>query len=176
MNLRQWWGGRREAPPRRDAAAAWVDAVCAEPDAPQEPAGGCGWFDSSHELHAGLQVTEHLSPEQRGQRSAAGLVAGLARRGAGQRRLERAVPLSSALRPAGRPGSPPPPGRSRCLVFITNGPYCAIGSPSGRPAIRIARAPCGPACSRTPSLPGALARIAMRWRRHRLPPMSSAPR
>jgi hypothetical protein len=64
MNLRQWWGGRREAPPRRDAAAAWVDAVCAEPDAPQEPAGGCGWFDSSHELHAGLQVTEHLSPEQ----------------------------------------------------------------------------------------------------------------
>ena len=25
---------------------------------------GCGWFDSSHELTAGLQVTEHLTPER----------------------------------------------------------------------------------------------------------------
>jgi hypothetical protein len=25
---------------------------------------GCGWFDSSHELSAGLQVTEHLTPER----------------------------------------------------------------------------------------------------------------
>ena len=25
---------------------------------------GCGWFDSSHELNTGLQVTEHLTPER----------------------------------------------------------------------------------------------------------------
>ena len=25
---------------------------------------GCGWFDSSHELNAGVQVTEHLTPER----------------------------------------------------------------------------------------------------------------
>ena len=25
---------------------------------------GCGCFDSSHELNAGLQVTEHLTPER----------------------------------------------------------------------------------------------------------------
>lgn len=64
MNLRQWLGLRRAAAPL-DATAAWVDAACAEAEAPpQEPPCGCGWFDSSHELHAGLQVTEHLSPER----------------------------------------------------------------------------------------------------------------
>lgn len=65
MNLRQWWGRRRAAPQQpRDAAALWVDAVCAEAEAPpDEPACGCGWFESSFELHSGLQVTEHLSPE-----------------------------------------------------------------------------------------------------------------
>lgn len=68
MNLRQCWSrwrATRLAERPRDAAADWVDAVCAEPEAaPDEPASGCGWFDSSHELHAGLQVTEHLSPER----------------------------------------------------------------------------------------------------------------
>jgi hypothetical protein len=38
-----------------------------------------------------------------------------------------------------------------CCVFITKGPYCAIGSRSGRPAMRMARAPSAPACSTTPS-------------------------
>jgi hypothetical protein len=32
------------------------------PDAEDAPC-GCGWFDSSHELHSGLLVTEHLSPD-----------------------------------------------------------------------------------------------------------------
>ncbi|HOM12895.1 MAG TPA: hypothetical protein PLB41_06215 [Rubrivivax sp.] len=68
MKLRQWLGLRRAAPQvdtLHDAAAAWVDAVCANAEAPpQDPPCGCGWFDSSHELHAGLQVTEHLSPER----------------------------------------------------------------------------------------------------------------
>ena len=68
MNLRQYWSHWRVMQPLgrpRDAAADWVDAVCAEAEAPaDEPACGCGWFDSSHELHAGLQVTEHLSPER----------------------------------------------------------------------------------------------------------------
>lgn len=48
---------------RRPAAAAPAAAVPAtdlpEDDAPR----GCGWFDSSHELQAGLQVTEHASPD-----------------------------------------------------------------------------------------------------------------
>lgn len=31
---------------------------------PPEPTfGGCGWFDSSHELQAGLRVDEELPPE-----------------------------------------------------------------------------------------------------------------
>ena len=34
----------------------------AEPEG-EEPVRGCGWFDSSHELRCGLQVTEHLSPD-----------------------------------------------------------------------------------------------------------------
>lgn len=29
----------------------------------EEPPRGCGWFDSSHELQAGLQVLEHASAE-----------------------------------------------------------------------------------------------------------------
>jgi hypothetical protein len=43
----------------------WVGA-CGEVAGtqPDERLSGCGWFDSSHELHAGLQVTEHLSPER----------------------------------------------------------------------------------------------------------------
>jgi len=30
---------------------------------PEERPLGCGWFDSSHELNHGLQVTEHASPD-----------------------------------------------------------------------------------------------------------------
>jgi len=32
-------------------------------EAPDERPCGCGWFDSSHELHCGLAVTEHLSTD-----------------------------------------------------------------------------------------------------------------
>jgi glutathione S-transferase len=45
--------------------------------------------------------------------------------------------LRPPVRPAGRRGSLPPPGRSRRCVFITKGPYWAMGSFSGRPATRM---------------------------------------
>ena len=45
----------RPAPPAPRAAAAASDD--------DEPPCGCGWFDSSHELRCGLQVTEHASPD-----------------------------------------------------------------------------------------------------------------
>ena len=67
MKLMHWLPWRQPEPCRRAARPAapdWVNA-CSEPS-PQpldELLRGCGWFDSSHELHAGLQVTEHLSPE-----------------------------------------------------------------------------------------------------------------
>ena len=50
--------------PRRSELPDWVHAG-AEPSPEQldEVLLGCGWFDSSHELNAGLQVTEHLSPD-----------------------------------------------------------------------------------------------------------------
>jgi hypothetical protein len=68
MNLPRcltWW---RAAPPprvRRVALPDWV-AAAGEPEEQRldEVLLGCGWFDSSHELHAGLQVTEHLTPER----------------------------------------------------------------------------------------------------------------
>ncbi|HMO47680.1 MAG TPA: hypothetical protein PKB14_16835 [Rubrivivax sp.] len=49
----------------RRPAPDWVNA-CGEPSEAQLDGVllGCGWFDSSHELHAGLQVTEHLTPER----------------------------------------------------------------------------------------------------------------
>lgn len=51
---------RRPAAPQAPA----VLAAAAEEDAPAEEApGGCGWFDSSHDLQHGLRVQEHLSPE-----------------------------------------------------------------------------------------------------------------
>lgn len=34
-----------------------------EPDAADDRPLGCGWFDSSHELHCGLVITEHASPD-----------------------------------------------------------------------------------------------------------------
>ncbi|MEO5734428.1 MAG: hypothetical protein ABIN96_11535 [Rubrivivax sp.] len=40
--------GRVKRPPAADAAAA-----------PDDAAAGCGWFDSSHALSAGLVVLEH---------------------------------------------------------------------------------------------------------------------
>lgn len=45
--------------------ADWVSAAGEPSDAQLDDVLlGCGWFDSSHELHAGLQVTEHLTPER----------------------------------------------------------------------------------------------------------------
>jgi hypothetical protein len=68
MNLRQvlhWW---RAAPDRalpRAATPDWVTAGSRPRHEQRDQAlPGCGWFDSSHELHAGLQVTEHLTPER----------------------------------------------------------------------------------------------------------------
>jgi hypothetical protein len=29
----------------------------------EDPVGGCGWFDSSHELQHGLWVLEHATPD-----------------------------------------------------------------------------------------------------------------
>ncbi|MDQ2779295.1 MAG: hypothetical protein M3Y32_07035 [Pseudomonadota bacterium] len=45
---------RRPAKPKPEAAA---------PTDGEPPAAGCGWFDSSHELSAGLQVHEHRAAE-----------------------------------------------------------------------------------------------------------------
>ena len=67
MNLSQclpWWRAPRPRPASRPCTPDWVNAG----SGPAEPVldgelPGCGWFDSSHELHAGLQVTEHLTPE-----------------------------------------------------------------------------------------------------------------
>jgi len=58
------WGATPEAVPRRRQVPDWVE-VAAEPTPEQldEVLLGCGWFDSSHELNAGLQVTEHLTPQ-----------------------------------------------------------------------------------------------------------------
>lgn len=68
MNLRQclnWWRHAPARPRSRAAAPDWVNAGCEpSPEPLDEVLVGCGWFDSSHELHAGLQVTEHLTPER----------------------------------------------------------------------------------------------------------------
>jgi hypothetical protein len=59
-----WRRAARHRRATRPVAPDWVNATA---DAP--PADGadrvrcCGWFDSSHELHAGMQITEHLTPE-----------------------------------------------------------------------------------------------------------------
>jgi hypothetical protein len=68
MNLRQcliWWRHAPARPLPRVVAPDWVNGGI-EPSAEQldEVLLGCGWFDSSHELHSGLQVTEHLTPER----------------------------------------------------------------------------------------------------------------
>lgn len=63
MSIRLPW---RRGPHRalRPVPPAWVNARTDQP-APQndEAPAGCGWFDSSHELNHGLQVTEHGSPD-----------------------------------------------------------------------------------------------------------------
>jgi hypothetical protein len=63
-HLLTWW----HQPPAhrlpRPSAPDWVNGgtPAAEP-APDEQPRGCGWFDSSHELNAGLLVTEHANPD-----------------------------------------------------------------------------------------------------------------
>lgn len=60
------WTTTASPAPRRRHQPDWVDACGAEPATPaadEEQPRGCGWFDSSHELNAGLQVTEHLTPQ-----------------------------------------------------------------------------------------------------------------
>jgi hypothetical protein len=67
MNLIPPFLRSRTAPSRRRRRAELPDWVQAgtepSPEQLDEVLLGCGWFDSSHELHAGLQVTEHLSPD-----------------------------------------------------------------------------------------------------------------
>ncbi len=70
MKLSQILLGWRASPARalpRPATPDWVNAG-SEPSSEQldEVLLGCGWFDSSHELNVGLQVTEHLTPERIG--------------------------------------------------------------------------------------------------------------
>lgn len=59
-----WWRTERGRPVARPAAPDWVNATLgATPAEPADSSRSCGWFDSSHELHSGMQVTEYLSPE-----------------------------------------------------------------------------------------------------------------
>lgn len=39
-------------------------AVPPAADGPEDPPRGCGWFDSSHDLRAGLSVIEHRSADE----------------------------------------------------------------------------------------------------------------
>jgi hypothetical protein len=49
---------------KRPTAPDWVNATLVDAPAVETSAPvGCGWFDSSHELNAGLRITEHLSPD-----------------------------------------------------------------------------------------------------------------
>jgi len=59
-----WWRSAPVRPHQRAATPDWVNGG-SEPTAEQldDVLLGCGWFDSSHELNTGLQVTEHLTPE-----------------------------------------------------------------------------------------------------------------
>ena len=60
-----WWRAAPARPLPRAAVPDWVNGGAEPgPQALDEVPLGCGWFDSSHELHAGLQVTENLSPER----------------------------------------------------------------------------------------------------------------
>jgi len=99
MNLRTslcWWRTGRARPLARPAAPDWVNATldAPQPDA-QDAVRGCGWFDSSHELHAGVQVTEHLTPDQVANEVPLGWWLDWQSCGAGQR------PLAAPRGPAG---------------------------------------------------------------------------
>ncbi|MDO8420079.1 MAG: hypothetical protein Q7S90_08585 [Rubrivivax sp.] len=59
MNILSRWLGHV---PVRPAAQAPAMPAAARPD--EEVLGGCGWFDSSHELQNGLWVREHASPDE----------------------------------------------------------------------------------------------------------------
>jgi hypothetical protein len=68
MNLSRYLQWGRTAPQRRvsrPATPEWFNAAGSEPSAEHldEVLLGCGWFDSSHVLNTGLQVTEYLTPE-----------------------------------------------------------------------------------------------------------------
>jgi hypothetical protein len=68
MNLHISLPWKRAAPVRRvrPPAPDWVTATTLDTPAAESANDkpGCGWFDSSHDLTAGLRVTEHLSPDQ----------------------------------------------------------------------------------------------------------------
>ncbi|MGL6111006.1 MAG: hypothetical protein ACRC2B_13010 [Rubrivivax sp.] len=60
-----WWRAVPARPAARVAAPDWVNATLdTATHEPEAVVAACGWFDSSHELHTGLQVTEHLTPER----------------------------------------------------------------------------------------------------------------
>ncbi len=59
MNILSRLLGRAPVLPVAHAAAARARM---SPD--EEAPGGCGWFDSSHELQNGLWVREHASPDE----------------------------------------------------------------------------------------------------------------
>ena len=59
MNILSRLFARVPAPPAAHAAAAPTS-----PSPDEEVPGGCGWFDSSHELQCGLWVREHASPDE----------------------------------------------------------------------------------------------------------------
>ncbi len=60
----RWWRNAPTQRVHRPVAPDWVNAGTEpSPQQPDETLLGCGWFDSSHELHVGLQVTEHLTPD-----------------------------------------------------------------------------------------------------------------
>jgi hypothetical protein len=54
ITILSWLSKRRRRAP--------VQAARPAAEADERPL-GCGWFDSSHELQAGLLVTEHGSPD-----------------------------------------------------------------------------------------------------------------
>jgi hypothetical protein len=55
-----WWRSTRRQPARRRVVTVPADTAPELP-ADDEPR-SCGWFDSSHDLCHGLQVTEHADP------------------------------------------------------------------------------------------------------------------
>lgn len=68
MNLRTLFGRYRSdarVPRARRPGEPAVAAVAAITPGGDERPVGCGWFDSSHELHAGLLVREQLGMETR---------------------------------------------------------------------------------------------------------------